>query len=43
MRDRLDHCPIGRALDGVRRDSYVQDRAIPFRTGAGGTWMSPDH
>jgi hypothetical protein len=39
----IDHCPIGRALDGVRCDSYVQDRAIPFHTGVGGAWVSPDH
>jgi hypothetical protein len=43
MRHRLDHCPIGRALDGVSCDSYVQDRAIPFRTGARGAWVSPDY
>jgi hypothetical protein len=43
MRHRLDYCPIGRALDGVSCDSYVQDRAIPFRTGAGGAWVSPDY
>lgn len=43
IRRRLDQRPIGRALDGARCDPYVQDRAIPFRTGAGGAWVSPDH
>ena len=42
VRHRLDECPIGRALDGARGDSYVQDRTIPFRTGVEGAWMSPD-
>jgi hypothetical protein len=39
----LDQYPIGRAFDGVRFDSYVQDRANPFRIGVGGAWVSPDH
>jgi hypothetical protein len=42
VRHRLDHCPIGRALDGARCDPYVQDRAIPLHTGAGGAWVSLD-
>jgi hypothetical protein len=42
MRHGLDHRPIGGAFDGVRCHSHMQDRAIPFRTGAGGAWVSPD-
>jgi hypothetical protein len=40
---RLDQCPIGRALDGARCDPHVQDPSVPFRTRAGGAWVSPDH
>ena len=43
VRHRLDQRPIGCALHGARRNSHVQDRAIPFRTRTGGAWVSPNH